>query len=168
MNIFELNQHTEPTPPAVGDWWEGQGGWYAGVIRDTDTNERWHLIVADAEVKGQWGGYGKEIDGANSATDGHQNTLAMLATGSDAAIKAASHRADDHTDFYVPSQKEQNISHANLSDKYSKAWHLSSTQYSTTTAWMQDFEDGYQDFGSKNDSSVVRPVRRITINGGAA
>ena len=42
-------------------------------------------------------------------------------------------------------------------------WYWSSTQFSSDTAWVQDFEDGYQGHNFKDDSFRCRAVRKILI-----
>lgn len=38
--------------PAIGQPWPEQGGIYAGIIRDTKTNQQWHLIMAAPALTG--------------------------------------------------------------------------------------------------------------------
>ena len=43
-------------------------------------------------------------------------------------------------------------------------WHWTSTQYSESSAWMQNFADGSQDYTSKSYERRVRFVRLIPLN----
>ena len=45
-----------------------------------------------------------------------------------------------------------------------RAWYWSSTQYSANSAWLQYFDDGYQDDVHKHDAFRARAVRRFLIN----
>lgn len=149
-------------PPQIGSYWQGQGGFYAGVIRDTKTNERWHLILAEGQTEATWGGYDQKCEGADSFTDGIQNTQRLHSDSQDhpAAQWTSSLEIDGHSDFYLPAQKELNLIYTNLQDKCAPRWHWSSTQYSATHAWDQGFENGYQDFDDKDTTLAVRAVRR--------
>src|SRR5690348_17049933 len=61
-------------PPAVGEYWKGQGGIYAGVGRLGD-----HLILhPDFCKKARFGAYGVAIKGADDLFDGRKNTAALL------------------------------------------------------------------------------------------
>lgn len=153
------------TPPAIGQYWPGQGGHYAGIIRDTATNQQWHLILATQKLEGTWGEYGEKIEGEFSYTDGAANTALMTAAEPDnkaiAQIKAID--TDGHQDFYLPAQKELNLIYINLQDQCDKRWHWSSTQYSSNCALNQHFEYGYQYIRGKDSKLAVRAVRRLPI-----
>lgn len=49
------------------------------------------------------------------------------------------------------------------SEVFEDAWYWSSTQYSATSAWIQNFDDGSQLSYDKTSEGHVRPVRRIQI-----
>ena len=153
------------TPPAIGQYWPGQGGHYAGIIRDTATNQQWHLILAEQKLEGTWGEYGEKIEGEFSYTDGAANTALMAAAEPDnntlAQIKAID--ADGHQDFYLPAQKELNLIYINLQDQCDKRWHWSSTQSSSSYAWYQDFENGDQYIDYEASQLAVLAVRRLPI-----
>lgn len=168
--------------PAIGDYWNGQGGYYAGIVRDGD--KQWHLILADelvdtttvngqkstysnrtGTIKSAWGAYLNEIPGEFSRCDGQHNTALILAAEPD--NKIASHFTalliDGHKDCYWPSQFEQNLLLINLPEHLEKTWHWSSTQYSAGNAWGQGFEDGYQGIYDKDGKLAARAVRRLAI-----
>jgi hypothetical protein len=152
--------------PRIGQKWLGQGGIYAGIIRDGD--RQWHLILAvtpESKISTEWGGYGEEEPNAQSYVDGKANTFVLIASTHvhPAAQKVASLIIDEHTDFYLPAQKENNLLYINLPEHLDKKWHWSSTQGSADFAWIQDFDDGYQFIGHKNYSYAVRAVRRLPI-----
>lgn len=153
------------TPPKIGEYWQDQGGFYAGIVRDTKTNVQWHLILAEGQAKEQWGKYGKKLTGCDNVTDGIANTKSILEqTDSDCAATWASKLSiDGHEDFYLPAQKELNLIYVNLQDKCSDDIHWSSTQCSAYTAWSQHFEDGCQGTDFKDGQLAVRAVRRLPL-----
>ena len=79
--------------PAIGEYWPGEGGVNGGLFPGGE--KPYYLIVptgADAEPTLEWGGYGRELDGAKSPWDGQANTghrarepLAALAVGEEPA-----------------------------------------------------------------------------------
>ena len=44
------------------------------------------------------------------------------------------------------------------------SWYWSSSEYSSTCAWSQSFNNGYQNDSSKTYSNCVRPIKRIKIS----
>lgn len=151
-------------PPAIGNYWSGQGGIYAGVIRNPASNKKWHLILETEQQKLAWGEYGEKIEGASCYWDGEANTKVLLTNNKcPAATWAASRNVDGHNDFYLPAQRELNLICTNLHDRCDKAWHWSSTQYSAFYAWYQDFEYGDQYLYDKASEFAVRAVRRLPI-----
>lgn len=153
------------TPPKISEYWPGQGGTYAGIIRDG--NRQWHLILADQQhtIEAEWGTYPNHIPGEFSRRDGRHNTALILAAEPDNTI--AGHVTalliDGHKDFYWPAECENNLLFTNLPEHLAGNWHWSSTQFSARYAWIQDFEDGYQDIYDKGYSLAARAVRRILI-----
>jgi len=167
--------------PAIGQYWKGQGGIYAGIIRDGDC--QWHLIlvtettapgfyqpsdhysIAHCAFKGTWGNYPNTIEGEFSRVDGMYNTHLILASEPDNYLANAvtSLSIDGHTDCYWPSQFENNLLRINLPEHLAPEWHWSSTQFSVDTAWGQDFEVGYTLILHKGNKRAVRAVRRIPI-----
>lgn len=151
-------------PPPIGHQWPEQGGFYAGVIRDTKTNKQWHLVMAASAIEGIWGNYGNEIPGEFSFTDGQANTaLIRAAEPENELLKAIDELDCGHTDFYLPAQKELNLLYINLQDLCEERAHWSSTQYSALSAWSQYFVVGYQGFNLKDDRFAARAVRRLPI-----
>ena len=152
--------------PIVGQYWQGHGGIYAGLIREG--NQQFHLIMATGDqttAKFAWGDYGTEIEGDFSFINGQHNTqLILTAEPENAAAKfVSSISIDGHADYYWPAQKELNLLYINLQDECGTDWHWSSTQYSANRAWVQDFEDGYQRFHLKDRELAVRAVRRELV-----
>ncbi|WP_028627699.1 hypothetical protein [Metapseudomonas resinovorans] len=160
----EINTISGIMPP-LGEYWSGEGGHNAGLVRGENGAPDYYLIVpagSEAESTLAYGGYGHETEGAGSASDGLANTRALLADSEDhpAAKLASEFTADGHRDFYLPARRELQLAEANVPELFSKAYHWSSTQFSSTSAYYVDFEDGWQGCCGKDCERLVRPVRR--------
>ena len=157
--------------PAIGTYWAGQGGVYAGVMRGEDGQPDYHLIVpTDSSVlnkKLAYGGYEADEPEAASRRDGLANTL-HLVEGSGQNHPAAewcdSLTIEGHGDLYLPAISELALCMANVPELYDKEWHLSSTQRSADGAFLMHFDDGLQYYTAKSDELRVRPVRRLPIH----
>jgi hypothetical protein len=152
--------------PAVGEYWEGEGGIYAGFVRGENGARGWHLIVPthpSATHDGiKWGPYNADT-GATSHTDGLANTKALALLGADyqAAKWATQLEIDGHRDFYLPSRRELALAELNLADHFVKGWYWSSTQFSAYDAWGQGFGGGSQYGADKDCPGRARAVRRL-------
>ncbi|WP_286775806.1 MULTISPECIES: DUF1566 domain-containing protein [unclassified Pseudomonas] len=158
----------EPAPagvPALGSYWPEQGGYNAGLVRGEDGAPDYYLIVPllTEQLRAAWGGYGEEVEGATSASDGLANTLALLADSNEhpAAKLASEFTADGHNDFYLPARRELQVSEANVPELFEKAYHWSSSQRSAYYAYGVYFEGGWLDYDRMNSEFLVRPVRRF-------
>lgn len=161
-----------PQPPAIGEYWPGQGGIYCGILPAFDGYPARHLIAStqDAPSRLTWGPYGEEIEGASSRTDGRANTAALLAakaaTGESfpAAEWAAQHEADGHSDFHLPSQAELFMASLYAPKAFGQSsWYWSSTQVSAGSAFAQTFEYGFSFWYFKGLDLLVRAVRWIPL-----
>lgn len=150
------------TPPAIGEYWPGQGGIYGGLRLYPEG--MCHVIFAALDVgRHAFGDSGTEVEGTNQV-DGRANTALLLAREGKhpAAIAAAGYTADGHSDFYLPASGELHHGYLYLPQAFEKAWYVSSSQFSANFAYNVDFEDGWlSGSGVKNDERLVRPVRRI-------
>ncbi|ETF00696.1 hypothetical protein W822_20165 [Advenella kashmirensis W13003] len=171
-STIKVTMHVDsgtPPVPKIGEYWHGQGGICAGIMRGHGGKPDYHLILAvDSSAKFddiKWGGYGTKIDGADDQWDGQANTQAILrANGTfPAAELATTVRCDGHTDFYLPSKRESALLYANLPDQFESGWHWTSTQVSAYSAAIQNFLNGSQSNYVKDDEFRVRVVRRLTI-----
>jgi len=160
----------------------------------------------EAEIKGEWGKYGKKIEGAGSFVDGLANTDAMVAAGLEIAISVRAMRFGGQDDWAIPARNQQEAQYRNLkpttqenycsyldgynpdsvpagglyteenplqttieafreggAEAFAAAWYWSSTQCSASSAFVQFFDDGRQDYDGKDGSYDVRPVRMIQI-----
>jgi len=153
--------------PAIGTYWDGQGGVYAGVMRGEDRQPDYHLIVPTAAavlgVKLAWGDYGTESSDCAFRRDGMANTIALMEGDHPAAQFCANLEVEDHTDFYLPAISELALCIANVPELFEKEWHWSSSQRSAYYVFGMDFADGSQGHNAKGNELRVRPVRRFFI-----
>ena len=153
--------------PALGAYWPGEGGVNAGLMRGIDGGRDYYLIVPTGDDLGElkFGGYGEEIDGAGSASDGLANTQALVASEQKhpAALACVKFSADGKEDFYLPARRELQLAEANVPEVFSKGWHWSSSQRSANLAFIQGFGGGSQHDHGKYYEFRVRPVRRLFI-----
>ncbi len=145
--------------PAIGEYWPGQGGIYAGDFRGGD-GVVYGLIVAKEEDAGtaRWAPEGKR---ALSDWDGLTNTAA-LRSDCPAAKLASDYVHDEHSDFYLPARRELHLAAANVPDKFGQeSWYWSSTPHLESYAWAVDFERGFTYIICRHDEFRVRPFRRF-------
>lgn len=103
--------------------------------------------------------------GADSPTDGRQNT-ALLQAYSSAAQKCADLDGYGYSDWYLPSKEELDAIYQNRHlirnlegpDVYSYYW--SSTEYDQGSVFAQNFHDGVSSLMTKNSSINCRCIRR--------
>lgn len=158
----------ETEVPALGEYWPGQGGVFAGTIRGRDEHPDYHLIVAQGaggeSQDLQWGGYSRE-SAATSKWDGLANTRALAESEADhpAAQWAALLEHDGKSDWYLPAQAELALAWVNVPELFSEGWHWSSSQFSAYNAWYQYFYDGSQNNDGKSYEGRARAVRRLLI-----
>ena len=149
------------TPPALGEYWPGQGGIYAGVRQYPEG--LCHVIFAATDVgKHAYGEHGTDVEAINRH-DGRENTAILInREGSHPAADAASaYTRDGHSDFYLPSIGELNHAWQYIPESFEGDWYISSTQRSANFAYLMDFEDGWLDDYGKFTERLARPVRRI-------
>ncbi|WP_236454761.1 MULTISPECIES: DUF1566 domain-containing protein [unclassified Pseudomonas] len=149
------------TPPAIGDYWPGQGGLYGGLRHYPEG--LCHIIFAAKDVgKHAYGEHGTSVE-ATSNIDGRENTAILVnRDGSHPAADAAyAYTCDGHNDFYLPSSGELHHGYLYLPESFEKDWYISSTQRSAYGAYGMDFGDGWLTNDVKLYERLARPVRRI-------
>ncbi|NMY09011.1 DUF1566 domain-containing protein [Pseudomonas veronii] len=148
-------------PPAIGDYWPGQGGLYGGLRHYPEG--LCHIIFAAKDVgRHSYGEYGTNVE-ATSNIDGRENTAILVnRDGSHPAADAAyGYTCDGHNDFYLPSSGELHHGYLYLPESFEKDWYISSTQRSANGAYYMDFVDGWLNYYAKTNERLARPVRRI-------
>ncbi len=154
--------------PDVGEPWEEEGGHVAGKMPAEGGEPAYWLIVpvdpASRAESLKFGGYGKEIAGLGER-DGKKNTELLLASGVEhpAAKFCSDVRVGQHSDFYLPSNREASLIRATVPHLMPEGWHWTSTQYSASTAYVQSFRYGTQSYDFKDGSDRVLAVRRVLI-----
>lgn len=149
------------TPPAIGEYWPGQGGLYGGLRHYPEG--LCHIIFAAKDVgRYSYGEQGTNVE-ATSSIDGRENTAILVnRDGSHPAAEAAyGYTCDGHNDFYLPSSGELHHGYLYLPESFEKDWYISSTQRSAYGAYDMDFEDGWLGYTGKSYERLARPVRRI-------
>lgn len=149
------------TPPAIGDYWPGQGGLYGGLRHYPEG--LCHIIFAAKDVgKHAYGEHGTSVE-ATSNIDGLENTAILVnRDGSHPAAEAAyAYTCDGHNDFYLPSSGELHHGYLYLPESFEKDWYISSTQRSAHLAYTMVFEVGWLLNHDKYGERLARPVRRI-------
>ncbi|MDD0977108.1 DUF1566 domain-containing protein [Pseudomonas fontis] len=157
-----MSSQQQPSPPAIGEIWPGQGGIYAGIMPARNGQEAYHLILGEDLGRFEWGQYDDESPATN-LIDGWANTTALVERGGHPAAEAAAlHIADGHADFCLPAAAQLYEIWLNLNGKL-EDWVWSSSQRSADTAFIMGFADGTQDDSAKYNELRVRPVRRLPI-----
>ena len=148
-------------PPAIGEYWVGQGGLYGG--RREYPEGLCYVIFAVTNVgRHSYGEYGTEVE-AVSRHDGRENTAILVSRdGSHPAADAAyAFTCDGHNDFYLPSSGELHHGYLYLPESFEKDWYISSTQRAADYAYNMGFAGGWLGTSAKNYERLARPVRRI-------
>lgn len=148
-------------PPAIGEYWPGQGGIYGGLRQYPEG--LCHIVFANVDVgKHAYGEYGTYVE-ATSNIDGRENTAILVNSDSShpAADAAYAYTCDGHSDFYLPSSGELHHGYLYLPEAFEKDWYISSTQRSANDAYYMDFEVGWLSSLGKSYERLARPVRRI-------
>ncbi|PMX29271.1 MULTISPECIES: Arc family DNA-binding protein [unclassified Pseudomonas] len=149
-------------PPAIGEYWPGQGGIYGG--RREYPEGLCHVVFAAEDVGGHaWSKTGFDL--VTSRTDGRANTAALIDhdAPSPAAETAVNYTADGHQDFYLPSIGELSHAWLYIPESFANEAYWSSSQRSAYSAFDMYFGDGFQDTNAKFYELRVRPVRRLPI-----
>jgi hypothetical protein len=125
-------------PPSIDEYWAGQGGIYGGLVVGEEGSPDGHLILAEDKP------------------DDILNWSASI------AWTKKVHK-DGHSDFRLPTRRESALLYANLRGRFEAGWHWIGEQSSSTHAWYQFFDNGYQDSVSKKFEARARAVRLVQI-----
>jgi len=127
------------SPPAIGEYWPGQGGIYDGQVREAD-GTIYHQIHADVKPP-------KRLNHG------------------DATKWAGSLSIDGHSDFVLPTRRGAALLYANLADRFEKGWHWTSETYAgnASYAWSCHFYGGDQLTNRKGYEGLAVAVRRFVL-----
>jgi len=175
--IAALDARITALEPAVGDVY--QGGVVFHLFEDGEAGyiagETHGLIAAVADQSSgiQWynGSYVTTGATATVVGTGSANTDAIIAaqgatTTSYAASLAKAYAAGGYTDWFLPSKDELNKMYSNIGQgsllgnigNFADYFYWSSTEGDGSTAWVQDFYNGFQ---FSLDKSITYPVRAV-------
>lgn len=149
--------------PAIGQYWQGQGGVYAGIMPDYVGHEPKHLVFsADEAIDIKWGS--DYVPEATSRTDGAANTQALLArpTPHPAAKWADDYEKDGHTDFHLPSIAELDVASVTMPEHFvENDMYWSSTDLNATMAYARNFGEIDMNALFKIFGARARAVRTV-------
>ncbi|MHA6686348.1 Lcl domain-containing protein [Mesorhizobium sp. A556] len=162
-------------PPALGEFWTGQGGYYIGDILDGGV--LFHLVIAP-KASGQnnsvqWKTTNTATAGTSSLTNGLANLAGMEAAGLSVHPMGQFCKAltiGGKTDWYPPAKDELNVIYTNrtsiigadaINVDATFYWSSSSISTSSTLVWLQRFDLGTFDSNNKANLFRVRAIRRV-------
>lgn len=158
--------------PQIGQYWEGQGGVYAGIVPDyVGTQPRFLIFAAEEAVDLAWGALGSHDGGALDTDDGLANTKALTECRHrehphEAAQFASMFAKDGHHDFYLPSKRELDVGFETIRDRFdAQDWYWSSTQHSRLGAYGRGAGELTVRLLPKHIKGRARPVRSIPVAG---
>lgn len=165
MNVTHLPTAVLSDVPAIGRYWPGEGGIYAGVMPGDAERPAQHLVFsADEGADLDWGAYTDDPIGALSDFDGAANTATLAAQSHDypAAQWASSYEKDGHHDFHLPSRQEWKTAAATIPGQFSdNTWYWTSTEYSRDRAYGQNFAGVEEEHFYKGFRGNARAVRTM-------
>lgn len=166
MTVAEPAPAAAITPPAIGEYWIGQGGHYICTLPALLDMPARHLIAGAGQAEDLTFGPSEEISGADSHINGAANTAALLASGKShpAAKWARAYTADGHTDFFLPARLDMVMAYICAKQLFkTSGYYWTSTQYSRVNAFVQDFEYGGSDWHYKDYEHRLRAFRVIPL-----
>ena len=168
----EAPAHRTIQLPALGTYLPHLCGTFWAVMRARPGSGEadYALLVPhgpEFERQCAWGGSGKDESGAACLWDGLANTRALVASKHEhpAAEFCAGLNATGLPELYLPSLRELKALFAAGCDAFDEdGWYWSSTQFSRSNAYGQDFYDGDTDNYVKSwEGGRARAVRRFLI-----
>jgi len=150
------------TPSTVGN---STGKYFeASPFLDPDVERSWAT-----NVNSNWTTLVSGADGTAIGT-GAQNTIDIVAQAGNVAASSAAAYTNDYTyngysDWFLPSKDELNQMYINrgVIGGFDTVLYWSSSEYSATNAYYQDFSTVSQSNYSKNGPMYVRPVRMFSV-----
>jgi len=141
---------------------------FGGIVFYLDGNGG-GLVCAESDQSTytNWGCYETTIGGTGTGIGtGAANTAAIVAECSEPGIAARICNGmvlNGYNDWFLPSKDELDLMYENLKlngiGGFASAYYWSSSEYSSSTAWLQHFGSGFQYGNSKSFTYYVRAVR---------
>ncbi|MCL2211192.1 MAG: DUF1566 domain-containing protein [Treponema sp.] len=125
---------------------------------------------AGTDFTAQWGAYERDVTGTGTAVgSGKRNTelianrLKQLGENDRAAQICVGMEISGFKDWFLPSKDELDLMYKNLKAKglggFKDDWYWSSSQFSSSDAWIQVFSNGNQRSSYKGSTLYVRAIR---------
>lgn len=166
MTVAEPAPAAALTPPAMGEYWQGQGGHYICTLPALLDMPARHLIAGAGQAEDLTFGPSEEISGADSHINGDANTVALRSSGKKhpAADWARAYTADGHTDFFLPARLDMVMAHICAKQLFkTSGYYWTSTQVSRGNAFVQGFASGNSHWYLKDCVHRVRAFRVIPL-----
>ncbi|MFT6044672.1 MAG: hypothetical protein ACI9WC_000369 [Arenicella sp.] len=168
ISCISLPAHAQtsgPTLYAIGD--TGPAGGKVFYVIDGGTQGLEAAPDDSTQFISTWGCGGTDISGTSTAVgSGAANTDAIIGgctteTDSTAAEVARMYELNGFTDWFLPSKDELNLLYLqkDVVGGFASAVYWSSSQASASNAWLQFFDDGFQNDILKSSTGNVRAVR---------
>ncbi|MDR0302107.1 MAG: DUF1566 domain-containing protein [Treponema sp.] len=176
--VVQIPVQTQVEPPAPTIYKIGDTGPAGGLIfYDKGNNSGgWRYLeaaLASTETTTRWGTKGTDAGGRKTGLgEGKDNTQAVLAAMNQLGESATAVQYcvnlnfGGFRDWFLPSKAELNLMYSNLKMNglggFKNEWYWSSSENNSSTSWIQHFGDnGRQRDYDKNDTNIVRAVRRF-------
>ena len=159
------------TTYTIGD--RGPAGGIVFYDKGNDSGGWRYLEAAPSDPgKTQWQSSSTDVSGTKDTIgSGKENTQLAIRHNVRPAMVCQQYSQGGYQDWFLPSKAELDLMYINLKmirdvGNFSGDWYWSSTQYDTSSAWTQRFNDGTQAGvsylgGSKNNTYSVRPIRQF-------
>jgi len=172
----------QPQEPANTVYKLGDKGPAGGIIfydKGVFTNGWQYMEAAPNDIgPAQWGAYGTDVNGTStSAGTGKANTQRIVpvlnqVNDDGAALLCTALNINGYTGWFLPSKDELNLMYVNLKVKglggFGNRYYWSSSSSSRGTAYIQNFNEGYQTGGQewdtdarKNNTYSIRACRQF-------
>lgn len=174
INPYIFMAEASPYPPALGQLWASEGGYYIGdvTVADGGANDGSYWIVMaplSANARLQWKNANTATAGTASFTDGLGNTASIESAGLSshpAAQYCRSYAGGGKNDWYLPAPNELALAWTNralLSEDAAmrEQFYWTSATAAAATARYRLFTDGSTGNINKSGAADLRPFRRI-------